>query len=473
MSADDVHSPQTALLPTTAAATAAAPLPPPVSSTTSVQHPMPPRILTDSLENPGYLPTPNTAVSETMTRASTIASEPMSRIATNEMICSPLDMLRIKSNVSTDLPVDFSTYGDQVTKDDVASLFPEPFPSENLFPQVNHTFNPELSVFPSSLSFDELFLSSSPVPNSLSQSNCGSISSSPLSKSRATRRTQDHIASASRPIAPRVKEEDPNSSSSARMVRVTSDDGKTKEVAQIPKTTYNRPAKHKTFCDKCNDQPEGFHGDHELRRHIERVHSTLRKVWVCKDISEDKKFLANCKACRNGKTYGANYNAAAHLRRTHFHPCKKGRGGRGKPNEKRGGKGGGDDPPMEELKHWMYQIEERVEPDGINHSLIDRTPQSESDLDDDNIFTKSELIDQAASFNEPAYYTLEPSYTTESYNPIDNIPRHTSVPHPQPIPPNYNTYQPQAESYLNQVPFDDFFHNDFVSNMDLQAAALA
>src|SRR5271156_5173628 len=100
------------------------------------------------------------------------------------------------------------------------------------------------------------------------------------------------------------------------------------------------------FCSLCNDHPEWFHGDYELRRHIDRYHSTSRKVGICKDNLANSEIqpavpLANCKACRNSKTYGANYNAAAHLRRLHFYPCNDGREGRTKTSESRCGMGGG------------------------------------------------------------------------------------------------------------------------------------
>ena len=132
---------------------------------------------------------------------------------------------------------------------------------------------------------------------------------------------------------------------------------------------YAGHARQKVFCHQCGDDFDGFHGEHELRRHVERVHPTVRKVWVCKDISPDQKFLANCKACRNGKTYAANHNAAAHLRREHFKPSKKGRLGLGGA-DKRSGKGPSDVPSMEELKRWMYETEERISLEDVHTSMV-------------------------------------------------------------------------------------------------------
>ena len=191
------------------------------------------------------------------------------------------------------------------------------------------------------------------------------------SRSRVSRRSQEQLAQSSRPIAPKLDEatlmsRQPSAASTAssdhQMVRIKSADGSMKEVIPITKAPYVRPTHDKVKCTQCNEHPDGFRGDHELRRHTERAHSVLRKAWICIDISPGQKFLASCKACRNKKKYNAYYNAAAHLRRGHFNPKQKGRKGKGniRPEEKRGGKGGGLEPSMEVLKTWMIEVEDRV-----------------------------------------------------------------------------------------------------------------
>ena len=209
-----------------------------------------------------------------------------------------------------------------------------------------------------------------PIPSSLNSQEhfdmhrSTSSESNASSQSRVSRRRLEQIAQSSRPIAPKLSDDEiamsRQSSLEHRMIRIKSADGYIKEVMPISKTSHSRPIHEKVKCAKCNEKPDGFRGPHELQRHIDRAHRMLRKAWVCVDVSQNKDFLASCKACRQNKTYGAYYNAAAHLRRTHFNKRQKGRKGKGKTEEKRGGKGGGEYPPMDVLKMWMKEIDEFV-----------------------------------------------------------------------------------------------------------------
>lgn len=119
--------------------------------------------------------------------------------------------------------------------------------------------------------------------------------------------------------------------------------------------SYQRPPLRRVYCTKCNEHPEGFRGEHELRRHNDAKHAALVKRWVCTEphnlgpsSPQPVIPLSKCKACVTQKRYGAYYNAAAHLRRAHFNPH-------------RGGKASGDWPPMSILKDWMREVRQSVD----------------------------------------------------------------------------------------------------------------
>ncbi|KAK4197042.1 hypothetical protein QBC40DRAFT_108759 [Triangularia verruculosa] len=118
--------------------------------------------------------------------------------------------------------------------------------------------------------------------------------------------------------------------------------------------SYQRPPLRRVYCTKCNEYPEGFRGEHELRRHHDAKHAALVKRWVCTEPQDPPNSpqpvipLAKCKACVTQKRYGAYYNAAAHLRRAHFNP-------------NRGGKASGDWPPMNILKDWMREVRQSID----------------------------------------------------------------------------------------------------------------
>lgn len=231
-----------------------------------------------------------------------------------------------------------------------------------------------------------------------SQSN-ESMSSTSSAASRSKQRLQASLA-AERPIMPKGSDENSMSraNSSQSMARLESKDGSQDKVA-ISKPTYQRPKHERVFCRQCENHPDGFRGEHELRRHQDREHKSLVKKWVCiepagRDHPKPELPLSKCKACGSQrKKYGAYYNAAAHLRRTHFKPKAKGgrKSSKVDDGDKRGGKAGGDWPPMSELKYWMKEVEEPAE-------YPTQSQQDEIDLSDDEA---SENFDEQSFDSQP------------------------------------------------------------------------
>lgn len=291
------------------------------------------------------------------------ASEPMVRSSTNDALCEPLGACKVDSpesdsssspsSGSSNSPASSGNSPDLLPFVNESSFYDSSLPSTLVNSTAEYQSAPFFSVTqksPSQLS--------SPHEMKATASSEGLTSSySPISsnQSRITKRVQEQNAHGTRPIAPKNKDDVADENPAPKLKAFERQDGTIVHKAEIARQARQQAPRKTTFCGFCNDQPAGFHGDHELRRHIERHHTQMRRVWICRDASESGKFLQNCKACRMGKTYGANYNAAAHLRRAHFNPCKNKRGGRGKKSEGRGGMGGGSWPSMEFLKDWMYE----------------------------------------------------------------------------------------------------------------------
>lgn len=229
----------------------------------------------------------------------------------------------------------------------------------------------------------ELGHTSQDMSRTTSTQSSSSSSSSVASTKTSTRRLKQ-IENSKQPIIPRRHvipiNSGPTSSPPSTNNSKPSTNTSTTKLA-LPKQPYQRPSHPKLLCPHCNAYPKGFRGDHELNRHLERAHARKRKVWICVEPSQNPdhkpptttkpantaatpqpcqplKPLSICKQCKQGKQYNVYYNAAAHLRRAHFCPRKRGRKAKGEIREIRAGKAGGDWPAIEALKlgGWLREV---------------------------------------------------------------------------------------------------------------------
>ena len=197
----------------------------------------------------------------------------------------------------------------------------------------------------------------------------GPTDSDTSTTSRLFRRSKEHVASSSRILAPKSisslstaipMAQQSSQATSHDMSRTPSDERTNGQVA-ISRLPWTRPLQNpfKVKCSECDQNENGFKGEHELKRHILRAHRPTRKVFVCIDPEPLGAFLSDCGNCNSFKRYNAYYNAAAHLRRKHFNKKLKGERKKGKlpKAERRGGKGGGKEPEMTLLKQYMREFE--------------------------------------------------------------------------------------------------------------------
>lgn len=314
---------------------------------------------------------PSTPTTESLTTGTTLPSN-MSR---QNSLCNEFESIQMmKYNSSSSFPSSDVNSSDQFMYNEVNPSFVSQHRRSSSEEQS------QLLVGTGGVGIDsQLPLSFSSSEDPFSSSICGakmeksqSSESNSSSASSNSRNKQRLLATlACKPLMPKGDADNAmsRSNSSKSMSRIASKDGSSSQdkMAISNKPSYQRPKHERVYCTQCESHTDGFRGEHELRRHQDREHKPSVKKWMCIEPTgsnhpKPELLLTKCKACIQKKKYGAYYNAAAHLRRAHFKP-KKGRSKSSKVDdaEKRGGKGGGDWPPMSELKHWMKEVEEAQE----------------------------------------------------------------------------------------------------------------
>lgn len=276
-----------------------------------------------------------------LTNGTTLPSD-LSRQASDigSSLCGPFDMIRLSSSRSNlGLGFDTQTYEMDPGRQDLDLRGTG---------GVSQHFDPQFSDMPCSL------------PDSFEMtratSNESDKSAASNQSARLQQRRKDLLANSLKRLEPK-----PMNVSKVPEPPMLQANAAPSRKANKTRKQKTRRTRDKILCLKCNEHPEGFRGEHELRRHDQREHSTRRLAWVCVDVSNDQTFLSDCKACKKGKTYGAYYNAAAHLRRVHFNRTQSsspsnGHAGKNTEQEPKGGKSGGSDPPMRVLKNWMKEV---------------------------------------------------------------------------------------------------------------------
>lgn len=107
------------------------------------------------------------------------------------------------------------------------------------------------------------------------------------------------------------------------------------EAATTPNESSKRKRKPRprAVCNLCSTE---LYDEYAVKKHVLRFHTAIRMVWICEDISVDKRFLSKCKSCLASKRYSSKNHASQHLRQAHFDT----------------------ETPAETLHRWMRETEE-------------------------------------------------------------------------------------------------------------------
>ncbi|MCJ1405748.1 hypothetical protein MMC11_008978 [Xylographa trunciseda] len=165
------------------------------------------------------------------------------------------------------------------------------------------------------------------------------------------------------------------------------------------KPKKRRRPRQRAFCKACSRQPEGFLDESALDTHTKRFHKSTRIVWIGKDVSIDREFLASCRACTIGTRYLSKHSAFVHLRKYHFSP----------------------ETPIQTLGRWMEELDE-PNPVYNNPAYNNRNPDPPSVRGPDRWPRLSEIITmqktneslQLTRITEPPSDTNSPSVDTET-----------------------------------------------------------
>ncbi|KAI0161594.1 hypothetical protein GGR57DRAFT_363011 [Xylariaceae sp. FL1272] len=305
----------------------------------------------------------NVSVCDSMTSAPTCDDGPMTR--QNSQFEYPYDGVRmVHMNSQMSLGQDAYIEASQQSLEFGDSSFVTKQTSrENTLLAVGSNLSPPAAHEYATVPSNDLLLASTEMERTISSTSTASAKSTSSSLSVRAKEAlkQQNQRALNAPIMPKPSIEHNTTEPAVDQKRIG------KEA--ITKAKYVRPKQPKVFCHQCDEHKDGFRGEHELRRHRDAKHQVTVKKFICVHPHDQGlpvnvsivNPLDKCKACQSQKRYGAYYNAAAHLRRTHFKekPSRsknKTSGSNTGDDEKRGGKGGGDWPSMHELKNWMKEI---------------------------------------------------------------------------------------------------------------------